>query len=385
MSDKTKKIRNKNHEVIKNVMKIVITILFFGIQVLLYFTLFFGINFLKPDYPVVFRIIYGIVQWIGIICVLLMYRRKINNSYKLSWTIFILLCPFLGTMCYLMFGNGRVLSNKKRLKLNNYLNAYKIKKKEIKNLIEEKPDFARISRALYEDSKFPLYKNSHIEFFKDALDKHNDMLEELANAKHYIFMEYFIFGKGKIMNSLLDTLETKGKLGVEIKIMADDIGSILSRDKEIFNRLQNIPNLEFKSYEPLGLDINPRVNYRDHRKICVVDGRVAYTGGDNIADEYIHLRDRFGYWRDNAVKIKGEAVESFVAMFISMWYMCTNDKLDIKKYMLKDNEQIYSNSYVQPFGDGPMNKINPAYHLFMNMITSAKKSLFISTPYFIIF
>jgi cardiolipin synthase len=382
--DKIKTLRRTNHKILRAFIRTIFAIVVLAIQLTMYVILYFGINVLRGPHPIVFRILYEIIRWIGIICVFLNYKKPINSGYKLSWTIFILLCPILGTVSYLLFGNGRVLSKKKRLKLNNYLNSYEIKTKEIQNLEIEKPNFSLIVKALRKDSGFPLYKNTKLEFFNDAYLKHTDMLEKLRGAKKFIFMEFFIFGKGKIMEDIIPILEEKGKEGVEIKIIADDIGSIFNRDKTIFARLQAIKTLSFKAWEPLGLNINPKINYRDHRKIVIIDGQYAYTGGDNIADEYVHYIDRFGYWRDTAIRVEGEAVLSFIAMFISMWYMCTNQKLEFEKYSKCISRNTYSNSYVIPFGDGPMNKNDPLYHLFLNMINSATKSILISTPYFII-
>nr|MCR5786127.1 cardiolipin synthase [Acholeplasmatales bacterium] len=365
----------------KFVVKLIISILLLLVQLAFYFFLFFGINYLKSPHPDMYKYIYLVVQWIGIICVFLMYRKDINSQYKLSWTIFILLCPFLGTVAFILFGNGRVLPKRRQLKMEHYIGAYPLKETSVDTSTLD-ADFLLISKELSDESKYPLYKNNDVIFFKDALDKHNDMIKELSNAKRFIMMEYFIFGKGKIMEELIEIFERKGRQGIEIYIMFDDVGSLLSKDKKNIERLNNIPNLHLHIYEPIGLSINPRVNYRDHRKMCIIDGNICYTGGDNIADEYIHLKTRFGYWRDNAIKLSGNSVESFTNMFITMWYMSSHEKLDIEKYLPAIH--IENDVYALPFGDGPMNRDNPGYHLFLNMINSAKKHLYISSPYFII-
>jgi cardiolipin synthase len=365
----------------KFVLKLFISIILLLIQLAFYYFLFFGINYLKTPHPYLYRYTYLAVQWLGIICVFMMYRRDINAQYKLSWTIFILLCPFLGTMAFLLFGNGRALPKRRQNKMFRYIGAYPLKYSNLDTSSLD-PDFLLIAKELNRESKYPLYKNSNLVFFNDALKKHNDMLIELSNAKKFIMMEYFVFGKGKIMEELISIFERKSKEGVKIYIMFDDVGSLLSKDKKKLSRLNNISNLELHIYEPIGLSINPRVNYRDHRKLCIIDGNICYTGGDNIADEYIHLKTRFGYWRDNAIKITGNSVESFTNMFISMWYMSTRSKLDINNFL--PNVNINNDNYILPFGDGPMNRENPGYHLFLNLINSAKRSIYISTPYFII-
>jgi cardiolipin synthase len=184
------------------------------------------------------------------------------------------------------------------------------------------------------------------------------------------------------MYEILPILEQKGKEGVEIKILYDEIGSLTSKNTDISKRLHNIPNCEIKVYGPLGFHFNPRVNYRDHRKITIIDGNIGYTGGDNIADEYIHLKERFGYWRDNAIRMDGAAVESLTTMFLSMWYMTSKIKIETENYL--PTIKLNSNEFVLPFGDGPIYKENPAHNVYKDLINSAKKKIYISTPYFII-
>lgn len=363
------------------VVSSILTILFFILQIALYILVFFGVNFLKADYYRAYRIIYLIVQWTGIITVFIMYSRNMNISFKLSWTIFILLCPFLGTMCYLMFGNGKRLPKRRLKKIENFTQAFEVDKNSIIDDDLDK-DVALISKSLYKDSGYSLYKGANLCFFSDVLDKHKKMLEDFKNAKKFIFMEYFIFGKGEIMNDLIPLFKEKSDEGVEIKIIYDDIGSFKSQDKKNLLALESIENVNVVNYDPIGLSINPRINYRDHRKIVVVDGNIAYTGGDNIADEYIHLIEKYGYWKDNAIRVEGEAVKSFTTMFIQMWYMASKEKLDFNRYV--PTIKIENETYCHPFADGPNFESNPGYHLFLNLINSAKESIYISSPYFII-
>lgn len=363
------------------VVSTILTILFFILQIAFYVTLLFGVNFLKSDYYRAYRIIYLIVQWTGIITVFIMYSSNMNISFKLSWTIFILLFPFFGTMCYLMFGNGKGLPKRRLKKMQKFTEAFSIEKNSIIDDNLDK-DVALISKSLYKDSGYSLYKGANLKFFSDVLDKHKEMLEDFRKAKKFIFMEYFIFGKGEIMKDLIPLFKEKSDQGVEIKIIYDDIGSFKSQDKQNLTQLEEIKNVSVVNYDPIGLSINPRINYRDHRKIVVVDGNIAYTGGDNIADEYIHLIEKYGYWKDNAIRIEGEAVRSFTTMFIRMWYMASKEKLDFEKYV--PTIKIENDTYIHPFGDGPNFSSNPGYHLFLNLINSAKESIYISSPYFII-
>lgn len=209
------------------------------------------------------------------------------------------------------------------------------------------------------------------------------MLERLKRARKYIFMEFFIISTGSLVDEIIPILEMKGKEGVEIKILYDDIGSRATFEKETMERFLAIPNLKLCVYEPLGFNINPAINYRDHRKIVVIDGKYAYCGGDNLADEYIHRKERFGFWRDNAMYYEGKAVSSFLVMFALMWYASSKEYIDVNMYF--SHYEVYNpNNYVIPFADGPDRDTHVAYDTFQQLISTANNHLYISTPYFII-
>ena len=212
---------------------------------------------------------------------------------------------------------------------------------------------------------------------------YQDMIEDIKNAKKYIFIEYFIISSGILLNSLIDVLEKKGKEGVEIRICYDDFGSKLGLKNKDLNRIKLIPNLEIVKFAPLGLTINISANYRDHRKTVIIDGKIAYVGGDNLADEYANYKTRFGYWRDNAIRIEGEAVNNCLFSFAESWYLSTKKILDINEYKVIHKVED-SNNIVMPFGDGPTDRRNPAYDLYTSIADNAQNYLYISTPYLII-
>ena len=228
-----------------------------------------------------------------------------------------------------------------------------------------------------------MYNNTKVKFFSDAAIKHEDMLEKIKKAEKYIFMEYFIISDGELLDELIPILEEKGKEGVEIKILYDDIGSKATLSRKTIDRFLAIPNLKICVYAPMGMNLNPSVNYRDHRKMTIIDGKFAYCGGDNLADEYIHKKDRFGYWRDNAILLEGSAVFSFLLMFSLMWYASSKEYINIYNYAV-DYEVDCPNEFVIPFADGPDSTTDVAYHTFQYMIQRSNHKLYISTPYFII-
>lgn len=243
----------------KKILAITISILFLILQIVFYYLIFFGINDLK-QFKYAYDIVYYFVEIIGICIVLTIYGREMNTGYKLSWTIFILLCPFLGTMSYLMFGNGRQLSLKKTLKVEKYLENIRPSDKSMEIVKKYDPLTYKFVNSVYRNSKFPPFINTDTTFFPDAYLKHKKMLVDMKNATKYIFLEYFIIADGKLLDEIIDVLKDKTASGVEVKILYDDVGTKPVLSKKTIELLKSLPNLEIYSYEPLGLNINPAVN-----------------------------------------------------------------------------------------------------------------------------
>ncbi len=226
------------------------------------------------------------------------------------------------------------------------------------------------------------FNNTNSTFFADAKDKTIKMFEDMKNAKKYIYIEFFIISEGKLLDELLEILYEKAACGINVKIIFDDVGSRQTMSKKKVKEINKHQNIEMVSYNPLGVDLSLGVNFRDHRKIVIIDGEIGYTGGDNIADEYVHNIIRFGTWRDNAIRIEGDAVYNLLVMFVENWYMSTLKQIEIDHYI--PNDKIVNTAIHFPFGDGPTNQNNPAYNLIKSMISNSHKYLYISTPYFII-
>lgn len=362
----------------KKIILFVFSIIFFAIQVFITFIVL-DISIEYTASPI--KWIYFLTLGVGFCFVLYILHKPISVHYKLTWSILILTFPLPFIALYLFNTSSRRLSKRKQKKIANATKHIKIND-ALQKLKEEDTVGAGIAQVLKHSSPNPVWDNVKYTFFNDCMDKLNDAIIELEKAEKYIYIEYFVIAKGYLMDQLLPILEKKGNEGVEIKILYDDIGSKGVMSKKLLKRISAIPNCKINNYEPLGLNINFLVNNRDHRKIMVIDGRVAYCGGDNLADEYIHKKERFGYWRDNCGKYEGNIAVSFAALFAEMWYISTKEiiKLDIPL-----NEYDFDEpGYVMAFGDGPHNNANPAYDLFQSLISSANKCLYISTPYFVI-
>lgn len=362
----------------KRIIIIVSTILIFTIQVAL-FVFVFQVNLSFQ----VNTILYVLIEVMAVLIVLHIIHKPISASYKLTWCILILALPLPFSVLYYLNHRSRKLPKHKQKKIDEFLNAKRRPDVLISELASLHPTSAKHARVIYHDSGCPLYKNTKYSFLSDGYIKFQDLMIELERAEKYIFIECFIIAEGYLLKQILPLLEKKGREGVEIKIIYDDLGSKAVLKKTTIKEITKIPHCKIVNYNPLGLNINPAFNYRDHRKIIVIDGRIAYCGGDNLADEYIHKKQRFGFWRDNCGKYEGEAVASFIALFTETWYMSTKEVLEIENY-LSETKIVNNASYVMPFGDGPSGNFDPGYDLFKSLVTSADKTLYISTPYFII-
>ncbi len=351
-----------------------VTLILFAIQAaILYLLVMMFINSNKGiNYS------FFIIEGIGIIQVIYVIHKPMSTNYKLVWSVCLLILPLIFLVLYYFNATSRRLSSKKKRIIHDAV--IKMSTNTEIDLIED--DIARnLVNAVSNSTYAPVYGNSKFVFYNNCYEKFMDMLDEMRRATKFIFMEFFILSPGYLMDTLYDVLEERGKAGVEIKIIYDDVGSKGPLHRKLVKRLASIPNLEIYNFQPLGINLNMLVNYRDHRKIVVIDGRVAYCGGDNLADEYINKKKRFGYWRDNCGKYYGEIVNSFYVLFAEMWYTSTKKRID--KFSL-EFEKYNNEGFIMAFGDGPLYDSNPSYDLFRSLILSAKKSIYISTPYFII-
>ena len=366
----------------KKILAIFISILAFGFQALLIIFFFVVIQSYESDfYKTVPGILYLLSEVVGISYVLYILTRPIALNYKFTWTFLILLSPIPFCILYTLNSNSKKLSRRKQKMFDKAFKELNIKYKET---VDEDYDLYPIIKTIKSDFEgLHVYSDTKFTFFKDALLKHVDMLEELKKAEKYILLEYFIISEGKVMDAIYEILNERANNGVKIYFLYDEVGSRSYAVRKLVKKLSLIKNISINNYEPLGSNPKLLLNYRDHRKICVIDGKIAYCGGDNLADEYVHYKERFGYWRDNCGKYEGPAVKSFEFLFSQMWYLSTKEL--IFDNLSKINYEHYGESgHVIVFGDGPSIKSYPAYDSFMAMILNAKKYLYISTPYLII-
>ncbi|WP_310603269.1 cardiolipin synthase [Anaerosporobacter sp.] len=337
------------------------------------------------EYSTIISILFNLLS---VVTVLYIINKQDNPAYKLAWVVPILTFPLLGGLLYASMGNKKP-SRKMSEKLDQQYqatNQYLVQNDEIIEQIKGMDKQVMLqSNYIYKVTNFPIHKNTVAEYYKSGEDNFPVILKELKKAKHYIFLEYFIIEEGKMWDSILEILEQKVKEGLDVRLMYDDFGCLTTLPYPYFQKMQKmgIKCFAFNPYIPI---FSVAMNHRDHRKILVIDGHTAFTGGINLADEYINHIERFGYWKDAGLMLKGEAVWNFTVMFLQMWNaMCPTDK-DIAIFYphIHFEEEFESDGYIQPYGDTPLDQETVGENVYINMINAATNYIYMYTPYLII-
>ncbi len=320
-----------------------------------------------------------------ICCIIHIVASDVNPDYKIPWLICILILPVIGFMLYFLF-SSRKLKPKyvKRLKLlknKSYENDHSeiIEKMEKENLAA-----ANQARMIAKISESHVFINTKVQYFPTGESAFSSMISDLKRAEKFIFLEYFIIEEGKLWNSILEVLKEKAAAGVDVKLVYDDIGCMTTLPGNYSKKLK-AHRIDATPFSRLKGGADSEFNNRNHRKITVIDGYIGYTGGVNIADEYVNEKVRFGHWKDNAVRLEGEAVKELSKLFL-IDYGINVKYVPEYKYDCFPSVKAQTDGYVLPFGDGPF----PLYthrvgkSLIQNMLASATRYVYITTPYLII-
>lgn len=324
---------------------------------------------------------------ISVIAVLWIINSDMNPAYKMAWNIPILLFPIFGGLFYLMFGRSRYnrkIKKSVQLASKNYRTYLKEDPDILEEIEAKNPDAGAQAHYLQRYSNCPAYRNCSSVFLPDGQDKFKRLVEELQKAEKFIFLEYFIIQEGVMWNTILDILVKKAAQGVDVRVMYDDMGCLFTLPFKYNRKLEKlgIQCSVFNSFVPF---LSTLMNNRDHRKIAVIDGHTAFTGGINLADEYINLYPKFGRWRDAAIMIQGEAVWSFTVMFLSQWGAARKITEDFDKYRVPaEHCGISQDGYIIPYSDNPLDWEAVGENAYLNMIGRAKKYVYINTPYLIL-
>lgn len=358
--------------------RVVLTALLILIQALLLFGIIWKLN----NYFIYF---YAFSVLLSLLLTLRIINNKSNPAFKIAWLIPILLFPVLGGLVYLVFGSdrtGKYIRNKMG-RIEKEMQDGISKANERSGIEKMPPDVVNQSHYISNSAHCPPYKNTTVEYLPMGEVKFERMVQELKKAKRYIFMEYFIIQEGTMWNTILDVLEEKAKEGVDVRVIYDDMGCILTLPTGYEKTLRE-KGIQCQIFNPFIPILSSHFNTRDHRKICVIDGNVGFTGGINLADEYINGYEKHGHWKDTAILLKGEAVFSLTTMFLSMWdYLIKKEDEDYAAYY-PDSWDENAQGIVQPFADNPLDDEAVGETVYLNLINKAKRYVYITTPYLIL-
>ena len=323
-----------------------------------------------------------------------------DPSKTLLWILMFMIFPGVGIVLYVFSGRNirkhklfKAKTKSSKLSHRQLLNSMEILKNIVKNqqkMLEEgslmgddaSPIKERVVRLLFNIGQFPYTTNNELEIYKDGHEKFANLIEDMKAAKDHIHLEYFIVKDSQIAREIQAVLIEKARQGLEVRFLYDDFACWRLKINRSFLRELKEAGVKCAAFLPTKFPIfGGQLNYRNHRKIAVVDGKISYTGGLNIGDEYMGKFKKFGYWRDTHIRIRGIATHMLQLIFIVDWYLTTNELLSDDKYMPK--MKIIGDTAIQVVGTGPDSKWEDIHYAFFSAISQAKKRVYIETPYFI--
>ena len=325
--------------------------------------------------------------------VLYLINQSDRPSIKLNWILLMIVVPIVGVPAYLLYGEGRPTRwMKKRIEKSveeNNRQFFAFYGENPLTLPQTRENSIAYYLAKY--GGYPAYGEGDLTYYKSGEALFLAMKEGLRSAEKFILLDYFIISHGKMWNEILTILMEKAELGVQIRIIYDDFGCMMSLppkyDRYLESLHKNIRCMTFNNVIPL---FAVHMNNRDHRKIMVIDGKVAFTGGVNLADEYIGEKVRFGYWKDSGVRLEGMAVASFTKMFFDVWNAFRSDKERLENYLLPAKEgTMYAvkeekGLVLQPYDDSPLDKVSAGEAVYLDVIQRACRYVYIFTPYLVL-
>lgn len=365
--------------------RVVLNFLLIAIQIFIFLV------FLKRMKPYV-EFYFGGSIVISTVFLIYLANSKGKNEFKLAWLVPVVIFPLFGISAYLLYHtNTGGFAQKHRLEqLKLITKNFSPSQEQIKKTLEEYPQSKRLCNYLIKSGDYYPHNQNAVKYFASGEEFFPSLLEDFENAKKFIFIEYFIIDVDKTWDSLLKILEKKVKEGVEVRVIYDGLGSPTASTKRYQKYLAE-HGIKSHPFSPLIPFFSTHQNNRDHRKIVVIDGEVAYTGGLNISNEYMNVEsehNRFKYWKDNAIRVKGSAIQNFTKLFLEDW----NIKIaknwqqieNFEYYLQHSYEKFNEKGVIIPYGDDACNNKDIAENVYLHIISNSKKYLYITTPYMVI-
>ena len=321
------------------------------------------------------------LRLLSLFIVLYLVRKDEDSSYKIIWIVLIGLLPLLGGALYLVFGNKAPSKGMRR-------RMQSVEKAHTGDLAQQPgparqlagDHFSGLSRYVARYGPFPVWDKTQTRYFSCGEAMYPKLLADLEKAEKSIFLEFFIVSHGCMWNGIEKILRRKAAQGVDVRLIYDDFGSLLGLPADFIVRMEraHIRCIPFNPVVPL---LSLVMNHRDHRKIVVIDGTVAYTGGVNLADEYINAEQRFGYWKDAALRVEGDAAWNFTVMFLNFWNAFRPSETDYDAFRPMPLVPPVSDGIVQPYADSPLDEEPMAETVYLNILAQAQRYVYIYTPY----
>ena len=381
---KTKKVKQSGGRVLFRLIfgRTMITVLLLLLQILCLIGIFRMVGLSEN--------LLTISNLLGMAAIIYIINSEENPAFKLAWVLPICLVPVFGIGFYLFIilnpGNRGLqkLLNRRKDETKPYLRTeYRV----VEKLKKESSGIRNLGHYIQNQNGFPTCDHTNVTFFATGEEKYADLLKELERAEQFIFLEYFIINQGEVWDHVLEILERKAKAGVEVRVMYDGMCALVSLPYRYPQQLRE-RGIKAKMFSPIKPLLSTHQNNRDHRKICVIDGHTAFTGGVNLADEYINQRVRFGHWKDTAVMLKGKAVDSFTMMFLQLWDVTERDAEEYRRFLCPETfhmpEGMDYGGFVMPYADSPLDGENVGESVYLDILGRSRRYVHITTPYLIL-
>lgn len=332
--------------------------------------------------------VYGLFSLISLFVVIYLVNCDSEPDFKMAWMVPIVIFPVFGGLLYLYVHTQwttKLIYRRQEALIREMQPLLTQDEQVAAHLKEENPQIAHLAEYSVRTSNFPVYENTGAKYFPLGEDKFEELKIRLEEAREFIFLEYFIVEEGIFWNTVLDILKRKVKEGVEVRMLYDGMCSIMLLPYNYPKQLQEY-GIQCKMFAPIHPVLSTHYNNRDHRKILVIDGKYAFTGGINLADEYINQKMRFGHWKDTGVMIQGDAVRTMTLLFLQMWNTESDISEDFSRYIRKEPFRVpeADDGFVMPYGDSPIDKEPMGETVYVDILNRAVDYVHIMTPYLIL-
>ena len=328
---------------------------------------------------------YAALQVINVGLILHLVNKDSNPAIKITWILLVVLAPPMGIFLYLfveMDWGHRVLNRRLSDLIQKTAPLMPDQPDVRRRAAEQSRELDALARYMYTHGGYDIYENTDVEYQTSGEACMEAMLRELDRAQRFIFMEFFIIDEGEMWGRILKKLEEKVEQGVEVRVLYDGTCALF-RLPYRYPEMMEALGIRCKMFSPIRPLVSTHYNNRDHRKILVVDGRVAFTGGVNLADEYINAKTLYGHWKDVGVLLRGEAVRAFTLMFLQMWNIDESYE-NYAKYLYIEHTAVPSRGYVIPYGDSPLDDERMGEMVYLDIINRATRYVHIMSPYLIL-